>query len=332
MIEIRNTIYKLVFDKQEPRPRAWYLNILRTCKAIHDEAAPMAYASRTHVLHVLNHGSFTLRHIIGSYESNEAASRGVVWRMTRRKSSIASQLSLAAGKLRPHIAGTIVSLHVHETMWQGPPWYLGAPPIIKRLIPDVLNIAEPLGSLVHLRQFLWTMHRALVEASDHVYDPIYLDITNGPRYIRRVSAQCASGISEKIVRVLANILHKWPALEELTLRLPQLNMNVTFVMAVLAKGIPLDRPIRTRQTHSGHAPRITVGDDALTDGSQLRLRTNRTTINSNIVLKIRQDASELRCIRPSWPEEVPTVPAATATSAVPTLAAVPVVPAALAAW
>lgn len=323
-VEIRNTIYKLVFDKQEPRPRAWYLNILRTCKAIYEEAAPMAYATRTHVLHLINHGSYGSFSEADTYGVWGLRTRKFAWRMTRRQSSTVWQLQMKARKLRPHVAATIVSLQIHEMIFEEPPY--GGKSFIKRMLPDVLNMAEQLDNLVNLRQFLWVMHKGFYKPHSREDVSLSLGGWANQNYICGISKNCASGVLQKTVRPLANILQKWPALEELVLLLPQLYIDVPMVMFLLTKHVPDDHPTRTRSTlPASQAPRITAGHDALSKSSQLRLRTNRTMANSDIVLEIRQHA--LRCIRPSLPEiapavsAVPTVPVVSAASTVP---AVPV--------
>lgn len=272
-------IYKLAFDRDGSQPAAYHLNVLCTCRAIHDEAAALAYNMHTPVIHIENHG-----------EDNGAWYRDDVWRMHRRQAATIGQLSFRVAELRPHIAAIITSLHVHELTSANP--LVHGEELIERLIPDVRNIAGPLDSLIHLRGFSWAVHSC---------NPEYpLRIPGYPMkdYVDNVSKRCAAGVHAKIVHALPETLQNWPSLEKITLHLPNCLINVPSAMLALRKHIPDSRPRPTRQVRSSNAPRISAGDDALADPSQLRLKIFRGLAKSDVVLRIKQDVTgETQCMR-----------------------------------
>lgn len=277
-------IYKLVFDRDGSQPAAYHLSILCACRAIHEEAVALAYNMHTHVLHIQNYDIDNHRHH-GHYEDHASEFRRRSWRIRRQQSSVASQLDLRVSELRPHIAATIAVLQIHEIMVELP--YATLAYLFEGLIPDVLTVAERLDAFINLRKFTWTIH-----SPDLPQRSRWINYYSGD-YVKDPSEGCATGILSRIVGVLPHILLKWPLLEELNLHLPKCTIDIPWIMFILTDYIPDDYPGHVRHDPLRNLPpRITLGDDALDDSLQLRLRTNRRMSSSDVVLRIEQDVAE----------------------------------------
>lgn len=286
-------IYKLAFDRDGSQPAAYHLNILCTCRAIHEEAVALAYNRYTRIIHIKNpsigNNGYRGLHFYPPDRADE--SRRTSWRIRRQQSSLARQLDSRVAEIRPQIAATITVLQIHEVVLKGP--YETSERLLKRLVPEVLTVAERLSSFINLRKFSWTIYYRIL--TDHHRYRYYIISGN----VGKASKECAAGVLSKIVRVLPRVLQKWPLLEELIVNLPKCRIDISLIMLALREHIPDDCPHRTRQTQLNNAPPcITAGDDALAESSQLRLRTNRMMANSDIVLRIGQDVPEqCQCIR-----------------------------------